>query len=264
MEIEHGPNSSTENVPADLCGYAVVSELAAGHSYLAIGPGGRGVALKKLEPDCLLNDRLHPLIRDRLQRVRELAHPGIANLHGVEWDGQQAWLIWEYIEGKPLSAFAAEHCKSPQTLAALWRELVLAVQTLHAQGIVHGSVSDANIIVSPTGLLRLTHVSPYLYSDPNDDAEALLDLLRDEAPSPSGVASPALAIIVQETAPTAAALHRLAVQLGIFSETPDPPAAPLAAARKSRPGWRTIGLWAGAAIVLLAIAVCFALWRFSR
>src|SRR5687767_7181716 len=96
--------TSTTQRPTELCGYAVVETLAEGATYLAIGPGGRGVALKRLDPDCLHNDLLHPDVRDRLSRVRELAHAGVANLIGVGKDAGSAasWLIWEYVEGKPL------------------------------------------------------------------------------------------------------------------------------------------------------------------
>src|SRR5687768_5806805 len=82
-------------VPRELCGYPVESRLQStlasepdflGPSYLAAGPGGRGVVLKPLDRDCLLKNGLHPSIRERLARVRELALAGVANLYGVERD----------------------------------------------------------------------------------------------------------------------------------------------------------------------------------
>src|ERR671912_347757 len=81
-------------VPQEICGYPVDSALSAGGedglppSYFAIGPGGRGVVLKPLESDCVLKGKgtLHPSIKERLSRVRELALAGVANLYGVERD----------------------------------------------------------------------------------------------------------------------------------------------------------------------------------
>jgi hypothetical protein len=168
------PESTTQaEPPHELCGYAVVEVLAANATFLAIGPGGRGITLKKLDPDCLHNGLLHPDVRDRLSRIRELAHPGVANLIGVGKEGDAAWLIWEYAEGKPFAQYAAEHCRSSRDLAILVRELVLTVDSLHTQGIVHGSLQSGNIIVAPDGSIRLTHVSPLLYTEPSDDAEAI-------------------------------------------------------------------------------------------
>src|SRR4051812_15826439 len=138
--------------PAELCGYPVDSALSeAGATYLAIGPGGRGVVLKKMEDDCLLRGQLHPSIRERLARVRELAHGGVANLYGVGREGEGeaaagtaggavggAWLIWEYVDGESFADYAAAPNRTLRDLAMAGRELALAVDLLHMQGIVHG------------------------------------------------------------------------------------------------------------------------------
>src|SRR5437879_4393022 len=98
-------------LPAQIGGYEILSELSLGQSYLAVAPGSRVVVLKMLDRDCLLrggaNPRLHPSIRDRLGRVRELAHGRIANLHGVEHDSGLVYLVWEYVAGQTLEEWAA-------------------------------------------------------------------------------------------------------------------------------------------------------------
>ena len=43
-----------------------------------------------MDHDCLLRGQLHPSIRERLSRVRELAHGGVANLYGVGRDGGES------------------------------------------------------------------------------------------------------------------------------------------------------------------------------
>jgi hypothetical protein len=166
----------TIDPPSRLCGRAILRELTPGQSWLADDPSGRRVVLKRLDDDCLLPGRLHPTVRDRLGRVRELAHPAVANLHGVERDGSVVVLVWEYLEGIPLEQRAPE--MSQEELNLLARELVLCVQAMHALGIVHGAIHGRNIIVQPGGGLRLTHVSPLLYTDPAADLEALTGLLR--------------------------------------------------------------------------------------
>ena len=37
---------------SELCGYSVAGTLAENKTYLAIGPAGRGLVLKKLDKDC--------------------------------------------------------------------------------------------------------------------------------------------------------------------------------------------------------------------
>src|SRR5688572_25327849 len=116
---------STTDHPAELCGFAVAQTLAPGATYLAIGPGGRGICLKKLDIDCLHGSLLHPDVRDRLSRVRELAHAGVANLAGVAKEGEDAWLMWDYVEGMPLAQHARQTSRTPRELAVLVREFVL-------------------------------------------------------------------------------------------------------------------------------------------
>ena len=167
--------STSISQPGQIAGYDVRAELSAGRTYLADGHGRR-VVLKLLESDCLLGEQLHPMIHDRLSRVRELAHAGVANLLGVEADGERAYLVWEYVEGAPLSEVISD--LDDRRRDAVARELVSHVETLHALGIVHGALHERNVIVMPSGKVKLTHVSPLLYNDEAVDAEALATLLK--------------------------------------------------------------------------------------
>jgi hypothetical protein len=160
-----------------LCGRKVLQELSPRQSWLVDDPSNRRMVLKRLDDDCLLPGRLHPTVRDRLARIRELAHPSVANLHGVERDGDLTVLVWEYLEGAPLDQRALQ--MAPEQLNLLLRELVLCVQALHALGIVHGAIHGRNVIIQPDGAVRLTHVSPLLYTEPAADLESLTALLRD-------------------------------------------------------------------------------------
>jgi serine/threonine protein kinase len=176
--------------PEQIAGYDVRAELSAGRTFLADGRGRR-VVLKLLESDCLLGEQLHPMIHDRLSRVRELAHAGVANLLGVEADGEQAYLVWEHVEGAPLREVVSTF--DDRRRDAVARELVSHVETLHALGIVHGALHARNVIVMPTGKVKLTHVSPLLYNDEAVDVEAvtvLLEQMRNDASNQDGSAPP--------------------------------------------------------------------------
>jgi hypothetical protein len=150
-------------------------ELVPGGAVLAIAPGARQVVLKRLDEDCLLDGQIHPAIRQRLNRVRELPLVGIANLMGVERIEGVAQLVWEYVPGTPLAEFEGD--------AAAWgrvtRELMLAVDSLHSAGIVHGSIHERNIIIDDSGSIRLTHVSPLLYTETDQDAVDVIEMLDD-------------------------------------------------------------------------------------
>ncbi len=160
-------------VPSSICNRRVLETLADARTYL-VEDSGRKYILKKLEDDCLLDSQLHPSIRERLARVRELAHSRVANLHGVERDGDDAYLVWDYVDGTPWDEYIAN--KSEDDLNRLSRDLTLAVESMHLRGIVHGSLHARNIFIKPDGSLQLTHINPLLYSDPQYDLDALVQL----------------------------------------------------------------------------------------
>ena len=195
----------------EIGGYEVVQELAA-DTALAMAEGNRPVVLKTLDPDCLSiagsTSKLHPTIRDRLARVRELAHGRVANLHGVERDRGMAYLIWEYIPGQTIEEWGADTTNSPRDLLLAARDLILIVEALHARGIVHGAIHEQNVIVDPHGQLRLTHLSPLLYNDPQHDMASIADLLNTIA-ARRGEAAWSLASLVIEATKPDATLRRM-------------------------------------------------------
>ena len=272
----------TTEVPAEICGYPVDSALSeSGSAYLAIGPGGRGVVLKKMDEDCLLRGQLHPSIRERLSRVRELAHGGVANLYGVGRDGgsgeeaaggangagdknaetRQAWLIWEYVEGQSFSDYAAAPSRSLRDLAAAGRELALALDLLHMQGIVHGAIGGGNVIVSPSGSVRLTHVSPLLYTDPVPDAEAVVHLLESAVASRGEAESPFGALVAKARLEKLA-LRPLAARLAALIESRELEAYADEEARDDRP--RRRARYAAAIVVVVGVVAGVVAWSAAR
>ena len=132
------------------------------------------VIRKRLDEDCLLDGQLHPSIRRRLERVREVALTNVANLIGVERnDGGVAEMVWQFVPGTPLEEIRGD--------ALAWnrwaREVILAVEALHSTGIVHGAIHERNVIIDPRGEVHLTHVSPLLYTDTDHDAADVIDML---------------------------------------------------------------------------------------
>jgi serine/threonine protein kinase len=188
------PLPSTPPLPADtIAGYRVVRRLGES-SFLCLAAGDRHVVLKSLDEDCVIRGKLHPNIKDRLGRVRELAHGGVANLYGIEKDEVGvAWLVWEYVDGQTLAEFVSTKPTLP-ALCVVAREMLLAVESLHGRGIVHGAIHERNVIVEGSRLVRLTHVSPLLYTEPADDETAVLEMLeRIGQPAHEGLAKAVVA-----------------------------------------------------------------------
>lgn len=172
-----------------VCGREVVRVLPGGRSVLCrdAGRGGeRRVVIKALPRDCVVRGKtgaseLHAHVRERLLRVRELADPSVAALHGVEEDERLGpMLVWDYVPGEDLSTLPpGEGSGGGGGVMARARAVVTAVERLHLLGIVHGALHLRNVIVGEGGAVSLTHISPLVIDDPRHDAADLLKLLRE-------------------------------------------------------------------------------------
>ncbi len=200
--------------PVDSIGdYRILSALSA-TAYRALGPGDKAVVLKLFDNDCLQRGQLHPGIHARLSRVRELAHPGVANLHSVERDIPYLFAVWDDIDGLPIDRYVTKNKTSLPAIGRLARELILVVESLHALGIVHGRISPNNVIVDSRGNIRLTHISPLLYDDPSLDNAAVIELLA-RLMEVSGQQQSVLGRAVKDAADHKLPLRTLAARLSV-------------------------------------------------
>ncbi len=225
--------------------YRTLKSLASG-TVLCLDSASRKTILKKLEPDCLLRGQLHPAIKDRLGRVRELAQKQVATLRSVERIADAAWLVWDYVEGETFSEHIAAG-RDPRRIGWLMRELILCVESLHMRGIVHGAIHWRNVIVTPRGEIQLTHISPLLYNDPADDAEAIVRLLEEVVKESGGEGSP-LGKVVRQSDVRQIGLRELGKRLAGLMDVSDH-SAPLELPRSER------CLRAGAVVAAVAAAM---------
>src|SRR5690242_17170165 len=78
--VSDPPIQEQASTPRQVCGYALVRWLKDGRTALCRSEGNRLLVVKKLDQDCLLEGDLHPDVRERLARIRELAHGQVATL----------------------------------------------------------------------------------------------------------------------------------------------------------------------------------------
>jgi len=251
--------SDSAPTPAELCGYPIRQILTPDQSYLADGPGGRLVVIKKVDEDCMLRGKLHPSIKERLSRVRELAHGGVANLYGVDRDGKDAYLIWEYVPGQTFDEYVAAPERTPHDLLLLARELILSVDSLHMQGIVHGALIGGNVIVGVEGLVRLTHISPLLYTDMSVDVESVRSLLEHAVERRSETASP-LGQRLAEANRDHMPLRQLGAKVGALLESRESPTESLVQLSQER-NIRRRTILAAVLVAVLGVAIGYGVWR---
>jgi predicted Ser/Thr protein kinase len=136
--------------------YEVVREL---------GRGGMGVVYEVRHPEAprrlalkvILDDEATP---DELERFRREArllarvrHPSVVVVHALDRteDGRD-YLVTDLVEGESLGRAAREQPLAPQRSAEIVRDLALAVEEVHRNGILHRDLKPDNVILTPEGV----------------------------------------------------------------------------------------------------------------
>jgi hypothetical protein len=256
------PNLAGEE--SEIGGYRVLRTLVVDQSWLGSAPGGRRVVLKTLDEDCLWKGQLHPNIKDRLGRVRELAHSGVANLYGVERDDNLTYLVWEFVEGEALAERAVSPRCGQRDFLLLARELVLGVEMLHARGIVHGALKGSNVIIDADGRVVITHVSPLLYSEPSEDVQAVIGLLSEQLERRRKVDAPLGRLLAEASDDGEISLRRLATRLGALIESRETEPAVASSDRAATRAIRRRAVMGAGATAMLAIALFLGLKQYAN
>ena len=100
-----------------------------------------------------------PIGRARLQRearaAASLAHPGIATVYALEEDGDDCYLITEYLQGRTLRDELAD---GPLPYGR-WRLVAIAIAeavgAAHAQGLVHRDLKPENVMRTDAGTIKV-------------------------------------------------------------------------------------------------------------
>ena len=87
-----------------------------------------------------------------------LSHPNIVTVHDFEWDGENAYLVMEYVDGVNLAELLARvevGVLMPAEVAHLLGGVASALSYAHENGVLHLDIKPANIMIDRTGTPKL-------------------------------------------------------------------------------------------------------------
>jgi serine/threonine-protein kinase len=91
-----------------------------------------------------------------VRAVARLNHPHIVQVYDFGTEGDLAYIVMEYIEGKELKDyFDAKHPFDLATIFRLTMELLDALDFAHEAGVIHRDVKPGNILVDAAGHAKL-------------------------------------------------------------------------------------------------------------
>ncbi|MGI5469189.1 protein kinase domain-containing protein [Streptomyces sp. CA-132043] len=120
----------------------------------------RRVGVKLLRPDRLAGAPDAEELRHRFARecrvTAQVDHPGLVTVHDAGSDGDDLYLVMQYVEGADLADHLAEHDPYPWTWAVcVAAQLCAVLASVHAVPIVHRDLKPRNVMVKADGTVTV-------------------------------------------------------------------------------------------------------------
>ena len=108
-----------------------------------------------------------------VRAVARLNHPNIVQVYDYGTEGDLAYIVMEYIEGKELKDyFDAEERLELKTILRMMTQLLDALDFAHEAGVIHRDIKPANVMLDAGGQVKLTDFGVARITDGDGEGEA--------------------------------------------------------------------------------------------
>lgn len=117
---------------------------------------GHNVAVKVLRPEFNEDREFIGRFQREAEAASKMTHHNIVNLLDVGMDGENRYLVMEYVQGKTLKEVIQERGKLNAPLACqITIRILSALEHAHRNGIVHRDIKPQNILVHADGHIKV-------------------------------------------------------------------------------------------------------------
>ena len=124
-------------------GFGGMAEVYLAHDRLL----DRNVAIKMLRDQFIKDKDLLEQFRREAKSAARLIHPYIINIYDVVSDGDDQYIVMEYVEGVTLKEYLQEHRLTLNAALEIAVRLADALQHAHSRNIIHCDIKPQNILI---------------------------------------------------------------------------------------------------------------------
>jgi len=135
-----------------------------------VGAGGMGVvyrafdrelqepvAIKTLRPEAMAGGSAAlERFKQEIRLARKIAHRNVVRTYDLGEQNGMYYLTMEYVEGTSLKQLIVSRGKLPVAVTlTVGKQLCRALEVAHAEGVIHRDIKPQNIVVEPSGFLKV-------------------------------------------------------------------------------------------------------------
>jgi serine/threonine protein kinase/tetratricopeptide (TPR) repeat protein len=167
----------TRLVPQQISHYKIIERIGAGgmgEVFLAEDTLlDRKVAIKMLPAKSIGNEQAKKRLFREAKAAATLDHPNICSIYEVGEEGDCAFIVMQYIEGRALSRIIKNNALSPMEVVDIGMQASQALAEAHSRGVIHRDIKPQNVMITPRGQVKILDFG-------------LAKIIRDEADSSTG------------------------------------------------------------------------------
>lgn len=116
----------------------------------------RKVAIKKMRAELRSNAELHERFVREARIISHLTHPYIVGIHDIVEDKTGTYLVFDFVDGKPLSTVLSERNRlSLDECRKIMGHVCEAVHCAHSARVLHRDLKPANIMLDVNGYAKV-------------------------------------------------------------------------------------------------------------